>query len=72
MLNSFAKDWHDPDRPHVGVCCEVRDLGARKAPEEYNESLSQMSALMSKVEDGVAQYGGFARSHYNTALAVGP
>ena len=70
ILVSFNKDGHDPDRPHVGVCCEVRDPGARKALEDYNKSLAQNSTLMPKVEDGVIQYEGLACSHYNTALRL--
>ena len=70
ILKSFVKEGHDPSRPQVGICCEVRDPAKRKSLEEYNMSLSQSSPLMPKTEPGVIQYEGLACTHYNVALRL--
>ena len=70
ILKSFVKEGHDPSRPQVGICCEVRKPEKRKSQEEYNVSLSQSSPLMPKTEPGVIQYQGLACTHYNVALRL--
>ena len=70
ILKSFVGEGHDPSRPQVGICCEVRDPEKRKSLEEYNMSLSQSSPLMPKTEPGVIQYEGLACTHYNVALRL--
>ena len=70
ILKSFVKEGHDPGRPQVGICCEVRDPAKRKSLEDYNVSLSQSSPLMPKTEPGVIQYEGLACTHYNVSLRL--
>ena len=70
ILASFVNEGFDPDRPHVGVCCEVRDPGAREALERYNMHMSSQSPLMPIVEPGRIQYEGLANTHFNVALRL--
>ena len=70
ILTSFVQEGFDPDRPHVGICCEVRDPGAREALERYNTHMSSQSPLMPVVEPGRIQYEGLANTHFNVALRL--
>ena len=70
ILSSFVNEGFDPDRPHVGICCEVRDPVAREALERYNVNMSSQSPLMPIVEPGRIQYEGLANTHFNVALRL--
>ena len=70
ILKSFCVDGHDPNRPQVGICCEVRDPGARLSLENHNNNLSDSSPLMPRVETGAIRYEALACTHYNVALLL--
>ena len=70
ILKSFCVDGHDPNRPQVGICCEVREPGARLALEIHNKNLADSSPLMPRVETGAILYEALACTHYNVALLL--
>jgi len=70
ILKSFWVDGHDPMRPQVGICCEVRDPAARLSLEAHNKAMSDNSPLMPRVEPGALRYEALACTHYNTALLL--
>ena len=70
ILKSFGVDGHDPNRPQVGICCEVRDPVASLALEKHNQHLADNSPLMPKVEPGLIRYEALACTHYNVALLL--
>ena len=70
ILKSFVDDGFDPERPQVGICCEVRDPAKRLALQAHNESLATMSPLMPKVDPCSIEYECLSNTHYNVALRL--
>ena len=46
ILRSYVEDGFDPERPQMGICCEIRNPAKRKILQAHNESLAAMSPLM--------------------------
>ena len=71
LLASIVKDGHDPTRPQVGICVEIRDPAALKSLVNFNASMARTSPLMSKVHPELLRYECLSSTHYNVALRLG-
>ena len=67
ILQSFFSDGHDPNRPAVGICREVRDAQKRLQLENHNKALAANWPFMPSVEEGAMRYECLASNHYNVA-----
>ena len=68
ILRSFIQDGHDPTRPKVGVCCEIRDRKKLQELIDHSKKMADRSPLMPLVEADMVQFEALSCAHYNSAL----
>ena len=70
ILDSCAKDGHDPNRSQPGVCCETTKAD-QKELVRHNMEIANASAMMPQPDPELMRYEGLAGNHYNVALRCG-